>query len=120
MASGYFSEKPRSQTPASSNPSPSISPGPPFQKSNALQSRITSVLSASFADLEIRDSLETLDARQTRNTAETRRNLRLEAQQELIQCNGEIISDFGEVAQVSVPLSRGNDISLTCQSTSNA
>lgn len=77
-----------------------LSPGQP-QKSNALQSRITSVLSASFADLEIRDSLETLDSRKTRNTPETRRNLRLEAQQELIECNGEVIKDFGQVAQVS-------------------
>lgn len=72
------------------------------QKSNALQGRITSVLSASFADLDIRNSLETLDARGTRNTAETRRNLRLEAQQELIQCNGEVIKDFAQVAQVSL------------------
>ena len=46
------------------------------------------------------DALETLDARQVHNTAETRRNLRLDAQQELIQCNGEIIRDFGQVAQV--------------------
>lgn len=45
--------------------------------------------------------MEILDSRQTRNTPETRRNLRLEAQQELIECNGEVIKDFGEVAQVS-------------------
>lgn len=69
-------------------------------KSNALQSRITSVLSASYADLEIRDALATLDAREIRNTADTRRNLRLEAQQELIECNGDVIRDFGSVAQV--------------------
>lgn len=78
-----------------------LSPGVP-QKSNALQGKITSVLSASFADLEIRDALDTLDARHTRNTPETRRNLRLETHQELIECNGEIIKDFGQVAQVGI------------------
>jgi hypothetical protein len=67
---------------------------------NALSSRITSVLSASYADLEIRDALETLDARGIRNTAETRRQIRLDVQKEVIQCNGEIIKDFGKVAEV--------------------
>lgn len=98
MASGYFPERLKEATlPAS----PAMSPGPPTaQKSSALQSRITSVLAASYSDLEIRDALETLDARKVHNTAETRRNLRLDAQQELIECNGEIIRDFGQVAQV--------------------
>jgi hypothetical protein len=67
---------------------------------NALSSRITSVLSASYADLEIRDALETLDARGVQNTAETRRQLRLQVQKEVIQCNGEIVKDFGAVAEV--------------------
>lgn len=101
MSSGYFQDRLKTQSPASAATSPALSPGLPSQKTNALQGRITSVLSASFADLEIRDSLEILDSRQTRNTPETRRNLRLEAQQELIECNGEVIKDFGEVAQVS-------------------
>lgn len=67
-------------------------------RTNALQSRVTSVLSASFADLEIRDALSTLDERQIQNTAEARRNLRLDVQDELVQCNGEIVQDFGLVA----------------------
>ena len=67
---------------------------------NALSSRITSVLSASYADLELRDALETLDARALQNTAETRRQIRLNVQREVIQGNGEIIKDFGEVAEV--------------------
>jgi hypothetical protein len=67
---------------------------------NALSSRITSVLSASYADLEIRDALETLDARGVRNTAETRRQIRLDVQKEVIECNGEIVKDFGQVAEV--------------------
>ncbi|KAF2640021.1 oligomeric Golgi complex subunit 6 [Massarina eburnea CBS 473.64] len=66
---------------------------------NALSARITSVLSASYADLDIRSALETLDDRDVRNTAETRRRLRLDVQKEVIQCNGEIVTDFGEVAE---------------------
>ncbi|KAK4986715.1 Golgi transport complex subunit 6 [Elasticomyces elasticus] len=68
-------------------------------KSSALSNRITTVLSASFADLEIRDALETLDARGLQNNAETRRNLRQDAQKELIDCNGGIVGDFGVVAE---------------------
>lgn len=67
---------------------------------NALSSRITSVLSASYADLEIRGALETLDERSIHNTAETRRQIRLDVQKEVIECNGEIVKDFGEVAEV--------------------
>ena len=67
---------------------------------NALSTRITSVLSASYADLEIRDAIETLDARGVKNTAEMRRQIRLQVQKEVIQCNGEIIRDFGDVAEV--------------------
>lgn len=72
-------------------------PGP--VKSSALQTRITTVLSASYADLEIRDALAILDTRGLQNTAETRRKLRLDAQQDLVQCNAEIVRDFGQVAQ---------------------
>lgn len=95
----YFQER---ATPVSQNglspATPSANPG--TRGTNALSSRITSVLSASYADLEIRDALETLDARGIQNTAETRRQIRLDVQKEVIQCNGEIIKDFGEVAEV--------------------
>ncbi|KAF2230396.1 oligomeric complex COG6 [Viridothelium virens] len=64
----------------------------------ALSNRITSVLAGSYADLEIRDALETLDQRGLINNAETRRQLRLDVQRELIQCNGEVVQDFGKVA----------------------
>ena len=69
-------------------------------RSNALSNKINTILSASYIDLEIRDALETLDARRVRNTPETRRNLRLDVQNEIIQCNGEIVQDFGQVATV--------------------
>ncbi|KAL1595042.1 Golgi transport complex subunit 6 [Paraconiothyrium brasiliense] len=97
MATSYFSER------ASPAPQDLFSPaspavGTPLRGTNALSTRITSVLSASYADLEIRDALETLDTRGVKNTAETRRQLRLDVQKEVIQCNGEVVKDFGQVA----------------------
>ncbi|KAF1848491.1 oligomeric Golgi complex subunit 6 [Cucurbitaria berberidis CBS 394.84] len=98
MSATYFQER---ATPVSQNglspASPSV--GPASRGTNALSNRITSVLSASYADLEIRDALETLDSRGVHNSAETRRQLRLAVQKEVIQCNGEIVKDFGEVAE---------------------
>jgi hypothetical protein len=82
---------------------------------SALSSRIASVLSASYSDLEIRDALAALDARGFANSAESRRRLRLDVQDEVIRANGEIIDDFGAVADelrhVEAILSR---ISTTC------
>ncbi|KAH7410215.1 oligomeric Golgi complex subunit 6 [Phaeosphaeria sp. MPI-PUGE-AT-0046c] len=97
MSASYFQER---GTPASADVLSPATPstGTTSRGANALSSRITSVLSASYADLEIRDALETLDARGVRNTAETRRQIRLHVQKEVIQCNGEIVQDFGEVA----------------------
>lgn len=102
MANSYFPD--RITSPPSSNAggsalSPRSPSTPSAPKSNALQNRITSVLSASYADLEIRDALNVFDERNLNNTAEARRNLRLDVQEELIQCNGEIVQDFGQVAQ---------------------
>ena len=70
------------------------------QKSNALSNRVTSILSASYADPEIRDALHTLDKKKVQNTPETRRRLRLDVQKEVIECNGAIVKDFGQVAEV--------------------
>lgn len=69
-------------------------------RSTALSNRLTSVLSASYADSDIRDALETLDKRGIKNTAERRRQLRLDIQKEVLDCNGEIVADFGKVAEV--------------------
>lgn len=80
-------------------------------KSNALSNKITSVLSASYADSEIRNALALLDKRGTTNTAETRRNMRLDAQKELIDCNVAILDEFGLVAEVSNgPLSHSRNM----------
>ena len=80
-----------------------ISPAASAQGSariTALQSRIATVLSTSLSDLEISEALQLLDARGTRNTAETRRKLRLELQEESIESNGHIVQDFRTVAEV--------------------
>jgi hypothetical protein len=99
MTTSYFHERFAPASPDGLSPATPAG-GPSSKGASALSSRITSVLSASYADLEIRDALETLDARQVQNTAETRRQLRLDVQKEVIQCNGEIVKDFGEVAEV--------------------
>lgn len=88
----------------SSTRTPSPAPGSPHspsvQRSNALSNRITSVLSASYADSDLRDALETLSLRGIHNTAETRRQLRLDVQKEVVDCNAEAVRDFGKVAEV--------------------
>ncbi|KAJ5505627.1 Conserved oligomeric Golgi complex subunit 6 [Penicillium expansum] len=81
-------------TPTASSPL-----SPPTQRPNALTNRLTSVLSASYADSDIWDSLETLSLRGIHNTAETRRQLRLDVQKEVVDCNAEIVKDFGKVAE---------------------
>ncbi|KAI9863459.1 MAG: Golgi transport complex subunit 6 [Vezdaea acicularis] len=68
-------------------------------RSNALSSKLTSILSASYADLEIRDALDTLDERKIETTPETRRQFRLDVQKEVINCNADIIGEFGAVAE---------------------
>ena len=70
------------------------------QRSNALSNKLSNVLSASYADSEIRDALRSLDEREIRNTAEVRRRLRIDVQKEVIQRNGAIVHDFGRVAEV--------------------
>lgn len=72
----------------------------PGSRSNALSHKITNVLSTSYADLEIRDALRTLDERAIQNTPESRRRLRLDLQKDVIECNGNIVKDFGDVAEV--------------------
>ncbi|OTA95973.1 hypothetical protein M434DRAFT_393270 [Hypoxylon sp. CO27-5] len=79
------------------------SPGPLSpglgRTSNPLSSKVTSVLSTSYADSEFRESLALLDERGISNTAETRRQLRLDVQKEVIDSNGKIIAEFGRVAE---------------------
>lgn len=115
MATSYFTERTASPI-ANGSGNTTLSPTTPSSaapRSNALQNRITSVLSASYADLEIRDALSILDNRHLTNSVAARRNLRLDVQKELIDCNGEIVRDFGLVAEqlkrVGAAIGRLND-----------
>ena len=81
---------------------PPPSPGPP-KASNALSSKVATVLASSYADADFRDALALLDGRAVQNCAETRRQLRLDLQREVIDSNGEIVDEFGRVAEVSFP-----------------
>jgi hypothetical protein len=78
----------------------SSSPGALASRSNPLSAKVTSVLSASYADPDLRDALDLLDKRDVENNAETRRQLRLDVQKEVIESNGDIIKEFGHVAEV--------------------
>ena len=79
-----------------------VSPPIPYSTKAAgpLSSKVTSVLSTSYADSEFRDALQLLDDRSVLNTTETRRQLRLGLQKQIIDSNGEIIDEFGKVAEV--------------------
>ncbi|KAJ2904655.1 component of oligomeric golgi complex 6 [Zalerion maritima] len=66
---------------------------------NPVSAKVITVLSTSYADSEFRESLALLDGRGVKNTSETRRNLRLDIQKEVIESNAEIIDEFGKVAE---------------------
>lgn len=80
------------------SPSPAT-PSTPGFKNNPLSSKVTTVLSTSYADFDFRDALSLLDERGISNTAETRRQLRLDVQKEVIESNGDIITELGRVAE---------------------
>lgn len=106
MTTDYFlNRKPSGVTDGFESP---ISPTGTQPRSNPLTSKVTSVLSASYADSDIRDALTLLDKRNIQNTAETRRQLRLDVQKEVLESNGDIIREFGHVAEV-YPVQRSSD-----------
>lgn len=99
MTSDYFvTRKPSGLSDGFDSPtSPS---SPQALRNNPLSSKVTSVLSASYADSDIRDALSLLDEKKLENNAETRRRIRLDVQREVIESNGDIIREFGHVAEV--------------------
>lgn len=103
MASDYLSHRGTlsSNGNGSSTPlSPPLTNTSVAPRTNALSSKVSSLLSASYADLEIRDALNLIDERNIENNARTRRQLRLDVQKEVIESNGVIIREFGHVAEV--------------------
>jgi hypothetical protein len=83
-----------------SSSGPLSPPSAAAKVANPLSSKVTTVLSSSYADTEFREALALLDERGVSNTAETRRQLRLDLQKEVIDSNGEIIDEFAKVAEV--------------------
>lgn len=69
---------------------------------NALTNKLSSVLSSSYTDPEIRDALRLLDERGLQNDEDTRRDLKANSQRDVIKCNAMIVDDFGQVAEVRV------------------
>jgi conserved oligomeric Golgi complex subunit 6 len=101
MSSNYFYGNGDSLENGTSSPI-STPQGPASGRNSALSNKLTSILSRSYADPEIRDSLSILDARGVVNDANTRRSLRLDAQKEVIDCNGAIVEDFRLIAEVLI------------------
>ncbi|EGC42449.1 golgi transport complex subunit Cog6 [Histoplasma capsulatum var. duboisii H88] len=99
--SNYFSNSPGSASSGTNGAGQSLLslPGAAVPRSTALSNKLNSVLSASYADSDIRGALEILDDRGIQNTPETRRQLKLDVQREVIDSNGKIVQDFGKVAQ---------------------
>ncbi|GAP89818.1 putative oligomeric Golgi complex subunit 6 [Rosellinia necatrix] len=85
-------------SPGPLSPGISSSSGQSGRGTNPISSKVTSVLSTSYADSEFREALALLDERGISNSAETRRQLRLDVQKEVIESNGQIIGEFGRVA----------------------
>lgn len=80
----------------------------PFKGVNPFSSKVTAVLATSYADSEFRDALSLLDERGISNSAATRRQVRLQLQKEVIDSNGDVIAEFGRVADVSTTLGHDN------------
>ncbi|KAI0517707.1 oligomeric complex COG6 [Xylaria bambusicola] len=85
-------------SPGPISPGISLAPGQASRVMNPISSKVTSVLSTSYADSEFREALILLDERGISISAETRRQLRLDVQKEVIDSNGQIINEFGRVA----------------------
>ncbi|POS70576.1 hypothetical protein DHEL01_v211031 [Diaporthe helianthi] len=69
-----------------------------FKGPNPFSSKVTTVLATSYADSEFRGALSLIDDRGLANSAATRRQVRLQLQKEVIDSNGNIIVEFGRVA----------------------
>lgn len=71
------------------------------RSSNPLLSRVTEVLSTSYADAEFRQTLQLVDERQVHSDSKARRGLKLALHRELLEQNASILREFGKVVEVS-------------------
>ena len=73
--------------------------GSSIRYGNALSNKLTSVLSSSYADSEIRDALRLYDGRFKGNEGDEDLDLKYEAQKQVIEANARIVDDFAKVAK---------------------
>lgn len=69
-------------------------------RNNLLSNKIATVLSKSYIDPEIKNALSILECQGFNSTPSSRAGLSFEAQEQLIECNGAIVQDFGRIAEV--------------------
>lgn len=74
----------------------------PYKKLIPISSKVTSVLSTSFSDSEFCEALSLFDQKNLLNDAKGRRQIRLELQRDVMECNGLVIDHFGRVAEVCI------------------
>lgn len=72
----------------------------PTSMDSLSQQRLSSVLSASYSDAEIRNALQVLDSRFTHNSPDFRRQLRVDVQAEVIHSNTHIVREFSKISKV--------------------
>ncbi|KPI42984.1 Conserved oligomeric Golgi complex subunit 6 [Cyphellophora attinorum] len=94
--------------------------GSSVRRANALSARISTVLSTSYADTEIRQALRLFELRQTQggsNASYGSSDLKALAEKEVVDSNAQVVDDFGHVAaqlrRVGSLLAKLND---TCDS----
>jgi conserved oligomeric Golgi complex subunit 6 len=78
--------------------------GSSVKRANALSARISSVLSTSYADTEIRQALRLFELRQGQASSDSSYgsgDLKALAEKQVIDSNAQVVDDFGHVAAVS-------------------
>ncbi|KAF1809000.1 oligomeric complex COG6 [Eremomyces bilateralis CBS 781.70] len=90
MGSPFFDE--------SASTDATLAEGPSFPRGSTVSSRISNILSVSYADQAIRDALQTLQSRGASDYNQVRRHFYHDVQKETIQCNAEVVQDFGKIA----------------------
>jgi conserved oligomeric Golgi complex subunit 6 len=78
--------------------------GSSVKRANALSARISTVLSTSYADTEIRQALRLFELRHSQGGSDASygsSDLKALAEKEVVDSNAQVVDDFGHVAAVS-------------------
>ena len=71
-----------------------------IKRGNVLSTKLTNVLSSSYADSEIRDALRIFEKRYGHSDLDRDFDLRYQTQKEIVETNAKIVDDFSQVAKV--------------------